>query len=120
MRRAIVIETSQKAEDKLACFLRLLGIEWESLTAEELLSRYGPEILAARDIEACLIVSGEGLRALKSALDEGKIRAPSVGGAFVGTLFHSLDQSPASLRALEAFLSGSRIAVPKRVSGKLS
>jgi hypothetical protein len=117
MRRAIVIETSAKAEAKLVCFLRLLGIEWESLTSEELLGRHGPEILAARDIEACLIASGEGLRELKSALDRRKIPAPSVGRAFVGTLFHSLDQSPALLRALEGFFSRCRIEVPKHTSG---
>jgi|SRR6516165_96793 hypothetical protein len=115
--RAIVIRTSEKAEEKLAGFLRLVGIEWESLTGEEVLCRYGHEMLAAKEIEACLIVSGEGLRELKSALDNGKIPAPSVVRSFVGTLFHSVDGSAASRCALEAFLSGSRIAAPNRTSG---
>lgn len=119
MRRAIVIRTLEKAEDRLACFLRLLGIDWESLTSEELLSRYGPEILAAKEIEACLIVSGEVLRDLKSALDKRKIPAPSIGRTFGGVLFHSLDQGPASLRACETFFSDSRIALPKHTSGHL-
>ncbi|MBV8376393.1 MAG: hypothetical protein JO279_05250, partial [Verrucomicrobia bacterium] len=114
MRRAIVISTAGKAEARLACFLNLLGIEWEALTAAALLSRHGDEILAGTEIQAGLILCGEGLRLLRSELNKSEIPAPAIGGAFAGTLFHSFDQSPDSLRDLAAFIEGSRIAAPSR------
>jgi len=114
IRRAIVIiSTAGRAEARLACFLNLLGIEWEALTAATLLSRHGLEILAGREIQACLIVCGQGLRELRSELNKNQIPAPAIGRAFSGSLFHSFDQSPASLCALEAFIDGSRIVAPK-------
>jgi hypothetical protein len=118
LRRAIVIRTTAKAEERLACFLSLLGIEWEALTAEALLSRHGSEILAGREIQACLIVSGECLADLKSELDKRQIPGPVMSRAFAGSLFHSFGQSPASLRALGDFLSGAKIAAPKLSSGQ--
>jgi hypothetical protein len=42
-----------------------------------------------------------------------------MGRAFAGSLFHSFDQSPASLLALESFLSGARIARSRHSSGHL-
>jgi hypothetical protein len=118
LRRAIVIKTAAEAEARLACFLSLLGIEWEALTAEALISRHGLEILAGSEIETCLIVCGEGLRALKSTLDENHIPVPMIGRAFAGSLFHSFDRSPALLHALGGFLSA-RIAAPKLGTGHL-
>ena len=119
LRRAIVISTTARAEERLACFLRLLGIEWEALTAEALLSKHGFEILAGGEIQACLIVSGECLADLKSELDKRQIPGPVMSRAFAGSLFHSFDRSPASLRILRDFLSGAKIAAPKLSSGQL-
>jgi hypothetical protein len=101
------------------CFLDLLGIEWEALTAEALVDRHVLQILAGREIPACPIVCGEGLRELKSELDKRQIPTPMISRAFAGILFHSFDRSPASLRALEGFLSGARLAAPKLPSGHL-
>src|SRR5271165_49225 len=113
IRRAIVISTGGRAEARLACFLSLLGIEWEALTAAALLSRHGLEILSGREIQACLIICGDGLRELKSELNKSQIPAPAIARAFSGSLFHSFDQGPASLRALETFIDGAKIAAPK-------
>jgi hypothetical protein len=87
----------------MASFLSLLGTEWEALTTEALISGHGLEILAGKEIQACLIVSGEALRDFKSGLDRHRIPAPVMSRAFAGSLFHSFDQSPTSLRALESF-----------------
>ena len=116
IRRAIVISTAGRTEARLACFLNLLGIEWEALTAAALLSRYGLDILAGGKIQACLIVCSDGLRELESELKKSQIAAPAIVRAFSGSLFHSFDQSPASLRALETFIDGARIMAPKRSS----
>jgi hypothetical protein len=118
-RRAIVIRTTATAEERLACFLSLLGIEWEALTVETLLGRYGPEILAGKEIQACLIVSGECLGNLKSELGKRRIPGPMMSAAFAGSLFHSFDQSPASLRGVADFLSSVKISTSKRASGQL-
>jgi hypothetical protein len=87
------------------------------LSAEALLDRYGPEILAGKEIQVCLIVCGAGLRELKSALDGRQIPAPLMGKVFAGCLFHSFDQSTESLRALEGFFNGAKIAGLKFSSG---
>jgi hypothetical protein len=118
LRRAIVIRTTARAEERLECFLSLLGIEWEALTVEALLNRYGPEILAGREIQACLTVSGGCLADLKSELDKRQIPGPVMSRAFAGSLFHSFDQSPALQRVLEGFLSGVKIATPKLSSAQ--
>src|SRR5262245_49455146 len=106
MGRAIVISTAGKAEGRLASFLNLLGIESEMLTPAALLTRHGPEILAGTEIQACLILCGEGLRELKSEVDKSHFPAASIGVAFPGCLIHSLDRSPTSLRAVEDFFDG--------------
>ena len=46
-RRAIVISTADKAEARLLRFLSFLGIEWEALTAQDLLRKRGSEIKPA-------------------------------------------------------------------------
>ncbi|MBV9130469.1 MAG: hypothetical protein JO298_08785 [Verrucomicrobia bacterium] len=119
LRRAVVIRTASGADQRVACFLTLLGIEWEALTAEALVSRHSFEMLAEREIQACLIVCGEGQRDLKSELDKRQIPASMLGRTFTGILFHSFDRSPASLRALEAFLNDAKIAAPKLSSENL-
>lgn len=119
IRRAIVIGTAGRAETRLACFLSLLGIEWEALTAAAFLRVHGLDILAGREIQACLIICGEGLRELKSELDKSRVPAPAIGRAFAGSLVHSFDQSPSSLRALEGFFNGAKIAAPKPSSEHL-
>lgn len=113
MRRAIVVRTAANAEARMVGFLGLLGIEWEALTAEALLERYGPEIFAGRELQACLLCSGEGLRELRTTLEKRQIPLSTIGTAFAGELFHSFDHSPASLHALEGFLNGARIRAPK-------
>jgi hypothetical protein len=113
IQRAIVISTPTRTEARVACFLSVLGIESEVLTAAALLRMHGPEILAGGEIQACLIVCGEGLRELGSELNERQIPASAVGRAFGRSLIHSLDQSPNSLRALGGFLSGAKIAARK-------
>src|SRR5262245_54917616 len=113
IRRAIVVGTADKAEARLASFLNLLGIEWEILTPAALLTRHGLEILAGTEIQACLILCGEGLRELRSEVDKSHFPAASIGMAFAGSLIHSLDRSPTSLRTVEDFFDGVRIAAPK-------
>ncbi len=113
LRRALVVRTTARAEARLACFLNLLGIEWEALTAEALISRHLLEILAGSEIRACLIACGEGLRELKLESDKRQIPTQLIGRAFAGSLFHSFDQSPASLHLLGVFLSGAKIGTPK-------
>ena len=112
LRRAIVISTAARAEARLAPFLDLLGIEWEFLTADSLLSRYGLHILAGMEIQASLILCGEGLRELRSEVDKSHVPPASIGKAFRGSLICSFDRSPACLRALEDFFNGARVSVP--------
>lgn len=103
----------------MACFLRLLGIEWEAISAEDLLNKHRLEILAGTEIQACLMVCGEGLRELNSELNKHQIPAGMLSRAFAGSLFHSFHQDPASLRALEGFLNNAKIVVPNTSSGAL-
>jgi len=119
IRRALVVSTATRTEARVACFLSLLGIESEVLNAAALLGKHGPEILAGGEIQACLIVCGEGLRELESELNKCRIPASALGRAFAGSLIHSFDQSPMSLRAVEGFFNGARIAAPKPPSEHL-
>jgi hypothetical protein len=119
VRRAIVIRTIGSAEEKLGCFLDLLGIEWEALTVESFLNEYESEIVAGRENQLCLILSGGCLAELRSELDKRQIPVRRLSKAFTGSLFHSLDHSAGSLRLLGDLLDGARILSAKNSSSPL-
>ena len=118
-RSAIVIRTSAQADGRIGSFLDVLGIEREMLTPATFLSGYAPEIAAGRETQGVLIISGEGLRELKSEANQSQISPASIGRAFAGTLIHSLDSSPACLRAVEDFFRGVKISAQRLASEPL-
>jgi hypothetical protein len=101
----------------MVSFLNLLGIKQEVLTAEAFVGRYGLAILASKEIQASLILSGEGLRALRSEVEKCNIPPASIGKEFTGSLIHSLDRSPACLQAIEDFFDGASVVAQKIPAG---
>jgi hypothetical protein len=97
----------------MVSFLNLLGIKQEVLTVEGFVGRYGLAILASKEIQASLILSGEGLRALRSEVEKCNIPPASIGKEFTGSLIHSLDRSPACLQAIEDFFDGASVVAQK-------
>lgn len=108
-RQAIVVRTETSAQTRLVSFLELLEIDREVLSADALLGRYGLAILAGEEIQAALILCGEGLTALRAEVEKSNIPPASIGKAFTGTLIHSLDRSPTCLRAIEDFFDGTNV-----------
>jgi hypothetical protein len=113
VRCAIVVGTVGGGGARLAPFLDLLGIEWEVLSATAFLRRYGPEILAGREIGACLILCGESLKELRAEADKSHIPPASIGKAFAASLICSFDSSPSCLDAIRDFFDAVRVAAAK-------